>query len=162
MTQRCRCLCLAYCPACWNSDVQTGQSPYIRRNWAQWSRVFCSRHKTWLYAREPHNGFGSELNGWAPVWQTNASWANSAHVRHEPELLSFALGLEGRAIANPDCSWEDLEDDFECLSRGRPQSILCTVMKPEHDGVRSVLWESIEVGGPGRDTTRIISIQYLT
>jgi hypothetical protein len=144
---------LAYCPACWTGDVRQGRSPYIRRNWTKWSCVACSEHKTWLYAREPLNGFGSELNGWASVWQSDASWAKSAHVRHEPELLSFALGLEGRAIANPDCSWEDLENDFERLVGQGWHSVLSVVTRPEHGGVRSVLWESIEVGGPSRRIT---------
>jgi hypothetical protein len=66
---------LTYCPDCWNQDVKKDTSPYVRRNWATWSAVACWKHNKWLSAREPHGRVGSDLNGWAPVWQTDITWA---------------------------------------------------------------------------------------
>jgi hypothetical protein len=141
---------LSYCPECWNEDAEQCRSPYVRKAWARWSSVTCPEHKTWLYAREPYSGLGSELNGWASVWQTNPRWAETAHVRHDPALRSFALGLEGHAVAVPDCSWSDLDRDFDRLAREPCCFVLARVATPEHAGMRNLVWESLEVGGNSR------------
>jgi hypothetical protein len=125
-------------------------SKNVRKAWARWSSVTCPEHKTWLYAREPYSGLGAELNGWASVWQTNPRWAETAHVRHDPALRSFALGLEGHAVAVPDCSWSDLDRDFDRLAREPCCFVLARVATPEHAGMRNLVWESLEVGGNSR------------
>jgi hypothetical protein len=136
---------LAYCAECWNEDVERGQSPYIRRKWINWLCVACSEHGCWLNAREPHVGYGSELNGWAPVWQSNANWAQAAHVPYEPALLSFALGLESNSISLPNCSWASLEADFESLVHEN-RLVLRLMGKPEYGGMFHQVFQALEVG----------------
>ena len=138
---------LTYCPKCWNEDVKLGRSPYIRRSWANWSCVLCAIHRTWLSAREPGYGFGSELNGWASTWQTDVRWASAAHVQHDPELLPFSLGFEGHGILHPSCNWTDLEFEIDRLTRENP-SPLRLVLRPHNRGLCDLIWQALGNGEP--------------
>ena len=138
---------LTYCPKCWNEDVKLGRSPYIRRSWANWSCVLCAIHRTWLSAREPGHGFGSELNGWASTWQTDVRWASAAHVQHDAALLPFSLGFEGNSILHPSCKWRDLEFEIERLTRENP-SPLKLVLRPHNRGLCDLIWQALWNGEP--------------
>jgi hypothetical protein len=102
-------------------------------------------HETWLYARRPGYDFGSELNGWAPVWKTDKHWANAAYVRHDPTMGPLSLGFEAQSILRPTCSWRDFELEIESLVREN-SSILNLVLRPENFGVRGQIWKTLEVG----------------
>jgi hypothetical protein len=144
---------LAYCPECWNRDVENGHSPFVRRSWTDWACVTCWYHSTWLRAREPHAGVGDQVNGWAPVWQSNRRWAQAAHLRFEPALGSIALGFESHVFEGPDCTWSDLELEFHRLKRGLGLAILARVAMRENLGVRSRVSDALEVGEHRRRIT---------
>jgi hypothetical protein len=144
---------LAYCPECWNQDVENGHSPFVRRSWAHWVSVMCSVHRRWLNAREPHRGIGVEVNGWAVIWQSNYRWARAANVIFDPNWGSLALGFDSQAMAAPGCAWSDLELEFESLGRVPGLAILAKVTLPEYVGVRSRIGEALEIGEPARQIT---------
>jgi hypothetical protein len=143
---------LTYCPDCWNQDVKKDTSPYVRRSWATWFAVACWKHNKWLSAREPHGRYGSDLNGWAPVWQTNITWARGANVEHDPATALLASGLESHAIATPDCPWAEFKTDFDRLARTRSSGVIVLASAPELFGMRSSVWEALEIGRSRRIT----------
>ena len=136
---------LTYCPQCWDADAKNGRAPYIRRQWALWSSVLCAEHETWLCARRPGSQFGSELNGWAPVWQTEPNWAGAAYLQYDPALRPYTLGFEAESIERPACRWQDLKIEFESLARDKG-SILNLVVRAESYNVRGRIWEALEAG----------------
>ena len=144
---------LTYCPKCWYEDAENGRAPYIRYQWSSWSSVLCAKHETWLNARRPGNQFGSEVNGWAPVWQTNSTWASAACLRHDPALEPFVAGFEGETILRPTCKWACLDAEFQALVREKAL-ILKLVSRPESCGVRAHVREAIEVALTPRVTDR--------
>lgn len=145
---------LAYCSECWREDARNCRAPYVRRVWAFWSSVLCEKHETWLCARCPGGQFGSELNGWAPVWQTDPSWADAAYLRYDPALRSFTIGFEAESILRPVCGWQYLRADIEALLRDEA-SILELVARPESCGVRTHVWSAMEVGARNARVTDI-------
>jgi hypothetical protein len=144
---------LTYCPKCWYEDAENGRAPYIRCQWSSWSSVLCTKHETWLNARRPGNQLGSELNGWAPVWQTDPSWATAASLRHDPVLGPFVAGFEAETILRPTCKWESLDAEFQALVREKALT-LKLVTRPESSGVRAHVWEAMEVALTPRVTDR--------
>jgi hypothetical protein len=144
---------LAYCPKCWHEDAENGRAPYIRYQWSSWSSVLCIKHETWLNARRPGNQFGSELNGWAPIWQTDPTWASAAYLRHDPALGPFVAGFEAETILRPTCKWECLGAEFRALVRDKAL-ILELVTRPESCGIRAHVSEAIEVARNARVTDR--------
>ena len=137
---------LAYCAKCWSDDAKNGRPPYIRRHWAYWDSAICAQHETWLCARRPGNSRGSELNGWAPIWQTERCWASAAYLRHDPALRPLTLGFEAESMPPPTCAWQDLSTDFASLTR--EASVLNLVASAEGHPVRAHVWEALEGGRP--------------
>lgn len=137
---------LAYCAKCWSDDARNGRAPYIRRHWAYWDSAICAQHQTWLCARRPGDSRGSELNGWAPIWQTNPHWASAAYLRHDPTLSSLTLGFEADSMRQPTCAWQDLITDFASLTR--EGLVLNMVASAEGYGVRAHISEALETDQP--------------
>jgi len=96
--------------------------------------------------------YGSGLNGWARVWQTNTIWARGANVEHDPATALLASGLDSHAVATPDCSWADFKTDFDRLARKRSSGICVLASAPGLFGMRSGVWESLEIGRSRRIT----------
>jgi hypothetical protein len=142
---------LAYCPSCWFDDAKSGQSPYVRRAWASWSTVLCAEHQTWLCARRPGAHTGSELNGWAPVWQSIPVWAAAACLQHDPVLREFTRGFDAEMARPPMCGWHDLDCDIQGLIRGKSR-IVSLVARPECFDIRAQVWEAIAVSNTPRVT----------
>lgn len=137
---------LAYCAQCWSDDARIGRAPYIRRHCAYWDSVICAQHKTWLCARRPGNFCGSELNGWAPIWQTDYRWASAAYLRHDLALRSLTLGFEAGSMPQPTCAWQDLSSDFASLSR--ETSVLNLLASNNGCNVRAHISEALESAQP--------------
>jgi hypothetical protein len=137
---------LAYCAKCWSDDAENGRAPYIRRHWAYWDSAICTQHETWLCARRPGNSRGSELNGWAPIWQTDCRWARAAYLRHDPALRPLTLGFEADSMPQPTCAWQDLSADFDSLTG--EASVLNLVASAEGHAVRAQICAALEDGRP--------------
>lgn len=142
---------LTYCPACWHEDAENGQAPYIRSQWSSWSSVLCTKHETWLSARRPGSQFGSELNGWAPIWQTDSNWALAAYLRHDPAMRPFASGFEPRSILPPTCGWKCVDAEFQAMVLDKAR-VLQLATRPESSSVRAHVWDALEVARNPRVT----------
>lgn len=142
---------LTYCARCWSDDAKVGQSPYVRRTWASWLTVLCAEHQTWLCARRPGHQTGSELNGWAPVWQSTPAWASAACVRYDPAMREFTVGFESEMAHPPFCGWRDLACDIKELVRDKPV-VMALVTKPECAGIRAEAWSVLEAANGRRIT----------
>jgi hypothetical protein len=142
---------LTYCSKCWYEDAENGRAPYVRRQWAFWSSVLCTKHETWLCARRPGRQFGSERNGWAPVWQTDPTWASASHLRYDPALRPLEAGFDADTILGPTGGWQRINAEFQALVHGKA-SILNLVMRPECVDVRAHVWAAIEVARSPRIT----------
>jgi hypothetical protein len=141
---------LAYCPACWHEDVERGRAPYIRSHWSFRSSVMCTKHETWLSARTPGSQFGSELNGWAPIWQTDSNWATAAHLTHDPAMRPFVSGFEAKSIVAPTCGWNRADAEFHVMASDKV--VLQLVSSPESSSVRTHVRDAIEVARNPRIT----------
>jgi hypothetical protein len=134
---------------CWDEDASSGSQPSaaprprVAGSWwySNWSNVLCAEHETWLCARRPGSQLGSELNGWAPVWQTDPSWAGAGYLQHNPALRPCKLGFEAESIPRPTCRWQDLNTEFESLERENA-STLNLVMRAESYNVQGRIWEA--------------------
>jgi hypothetical protein len=142
---------LTYCPACWHEDAENGRAPYIRPQWSSWSSVLCTMHETWLSARRPGSHFGSELNGWAPIWQTDSNWALAAYLRHDPAMRPFASGFEPRSILPPTCGWKCVDAEFQAMVLDKAR-VLQLASRPESSSVRAHVWDALEVARNPRVT----------
>jgi hypothetical protein len=135
---------LTYCHKCWNEDAENGRAPYIRSEWSSWSNVLCTKHETWLSARRPGNQYGSELNGWAPVWQTDSTWAFAAYLRHDLAMSPFALGFDAKSILPPTCEWKCVGAEFQALVRDKAL-VLELASRPASSSIRAHVREAVEV-----------------
>src|SRR5271155_5044241 len=99
-----------------------------------------------MRGRRPGNSRGSELNGWAQIWQTDYHWASAAYLRHDPALRSLTRGFEAKSMAQPTCAWQDLSRDFASLTR--EASVLNLVATADGYGVRAHISEALEAGQP--------------
>jgi hypothetical protein len=68
-----------------------------------------------MVRRRARSQFGSELNGWAPVWQTDSNWALAAYLRHDPAMRPFASGFDARSILPPTCGWKCVDAEFQAM-----------------------------------------------
>jgi TniQ len=141
---------VAYCPACWHEDVEHGRAPYIRSQWSSRTNVMCTKHETWLSARLPGIQFGSELNGWAPIWQTDSNWASAAHLGHDLAMRPFASGFEAKTIGPPTCGWNRADAEFHVIALDHV--VLQLVSRPESSNVRAHVRDAIEVARNARVT----------
>jgi len=142
---------VTYCSRCWSDDARSGQSPYVRRVWSSWSTVLCAEHQVWLCARRPGHQTGTELNGWAPVWQSIPDWAVAACVRHDPAIREFTVGFEAEMAHPPICGWHDLSFDIQELVREK-STVMALVAKPACAGIRADVWKVLEASNGPRIT----------
>jgi|ERR1017187_7021340 hypothetical protein len=108
---------LAFCSACWDDDVAAGRQPYIRREWGQWSSVYCRRHHTFLASRAAVLDPFRKFLEWMPFWRTNASWI--APFERAPEQSSYgetAWYTPGRANMWSATQWGRLISQFDRLA----------------------------------------------
>jgi hypothetical protein len=89
---------------------------------------------------------GSELNGWAPIWQTNSEWASAAYLHHDSASSSLTLGFHADSMPQPTCAWQDLSTDFASLTR--EPSVLNLVASAEGYGVRAHISEELKTAQP--------------
>jgi hypothetical protein len=141
---------LAYCAACWHEDVEHGCAPYIRSHWSSRSIVMCVKHETWLSARRPGIQFGSELNGWAPIWSTEPNWARAANLGHDLAMRPFTLGFEPKGIVPPNCAWTRVNAEFQVMASDK--FVFQLVSCPESASVRAHVLDAIEVARNPRVT----------
>jgi len=144
---------LAYCPKCWDDDAVHGVAPHIRRAWARWNSVSCSRHNDWLAASRPGGGNPSAWNGWLIVWQSKPRWAQAAGLRYEPRGQESAPAFVPGSIERPEGNWRDFElelsrlvsADRKVARYGIPAgSILASVIDPQMLGLRTKVLKALE------------------
>jgi hypothetical protein len=105
---------LGFCPACWDEDVRSGQQPYIRREWSQWSCVHCRRHQTFLATRATLLDVFRRILDWVPLWRTRPCWAAAFEQSHEQSTYGETVWhTPGRANSWSASQWHRLMSQFE-------------------------------------------------
>lgn len=77
---------IAFCPFCWDEDIDDGTAPYVRREWIDAWCVHCRRHGCFLQSA------GSEVNLFnlpfmECVWSSDIDWAHSANLRFDRRFI---------------------------------------------------------------------------
>jgi hypothetical protein len=104
---------LAFCPACWDADVDAGHQPYIRREWSHWSCVCCVRHQTFLASRATVLDPFRRVLAWLPIWRTNMSWIAPFQQSHDDSPYGEAAWYTpGRSTIWSGSQWSRLLSQF--------------------------------------------------
>jgi hypothetical protein len=108
---------LAFCPACWDDDVEAGHQPYNRREWSQWSSVHCRRHQTFLASRATVLDPFRKVLAWLPLWRTKPSWIAPFEQAHEQSTYGeTAWYTPGRASVWSAFQWSRLLSQFDRIA----------------------------------------------
>lgn len=78
---------LSFCEACWDEDAQAGNQPYVRRDWLNWTTVYCAKHESFLSAKNRTADPRATQTTWQDVWASKPNWRSAV------QLQAHGLGL---------------------------------------------------------------------
>jgi hypothetical protein len=104
---------LAFCEQCWDEDVRTGNQPYVRCHWLNWTTVHCCRHREFLSAKNRSVDAHAPHRTWQEVWACKPSWRDALELQaHGAGVWKLCYTMPKRL---PECS-QSFMDSLERLA----------------------------------------------
>lgn len=103
---------LSFCETCWDEDVREGNQPYVRRHWLNWNIVHCTRHRSFLSAKNRTVDQRATRTAWQEVWASKPNWRSALQLRAHGYALWTLCYRMSRQAATCDERLMDLLERF--------------------------------------------------
>lgn len=122
-----------FCPSCWDDDVASGATPFVRRSWCSWHSVICPLHREFLWTRPRiGNRSAQAWPSWSSLWSSRETWAASLRLPPERALTESMLsyspcrksGMSSAEIAELGVEIERFSSDGTSLGAHKSQEVV--------------------------------------